>query len=222
MLQGMLVACGLLDASTAPAVAEPSSCAPRAGQGAVDPSEHAGGGGESPHGNEPAGQAAELAERAVAAGPRPVPEPGEPPWFPHAIVALFWTERYGKDRRSSTLPSPRPARRPTGCPGTVLAQRAGSRCGAAISGGGGRCARLARGSPAADSAAPSSAGDRRAGRSACRAGRARRGRTGLEPLRADLQSTSQTAAVLRHARGRLRLAQRRFDEALADFTAAGE
>jgi DNA-binding CsgD family transcriptional regulator len=38
----------------------------------------------------------------------------------------------------------------------------------------------------------------------------------------DLQGMSHTAAVLRHARGRLRLAQRRFSEALADFLAAGD
>ena len=44
--------------------------------------------------NKPAEQAAELARRAVAAGARTLPEPGEPPWFPIAIVALFWAERY--------------------------------------------------------------------------------------------------------------------------------
>jgi DNA-binding CsgD family transcriptional regulator len=44
----------------------------------------------------------------------------------------------------------------------------------------------------------------------------------LEPVAVDLQSTSQSAAVLRHARGRLRLAQRRLGEALNDFRAAGE
>jgi DNA-binding CsgD family transcriptional regulator len=44
----------------------------------------------------------------------------------------------------------------------------------------------------------------------------------LEPLAGDLQYMSQTAALLRHARGRLRLAQRRFPEALADFRAAGD
>jgi hypothetical protein len=44
----------------------------------------------------------------------------------------------------------------------------------------------------------------------------------LEPLRSELQTTSQTAALLRHARGRLRLFQLRFAEALCDFEAAGE
>ena len=44
----------------------------------------------------------------------------------------------------------------------------------------------------------------------------------LEPQDPDLQGTSHTAAVLRHARGRLRLAQRRFGEALGDFLAAGD
>jgi ATP/maltotriose-dependent transcriptional regulator MalT len=44
----------------------------------------------------------------------------------------------------------------------------------------------------------------------------------LEPLEADLAGTSQTAPVLRHGRGRLRFAQRRFGQALDDFRAAGE
>ena len=44
----------------------------------------------------------------------------------------------------------------------------------------------------------------------------------LEPLAAELLGTSQTAAMLRHARGRLRFAQHRWGEALVDFRAAGE
>jgi DNA-binding CsgD family transcriptional regulator len=44
----------------------------------------------------------------------------------------------------------------------------------------------------------------------------------LEPLGVDLPGTSQTAVILRHARGRLRFAQRRFGEALGDLRAAGE
>ena len=44
----------------------------------------------------------------------------------------------------------------------------------------------------------------------------------LEPLAAELLGTSQTAAILRHARGRLRFAQHRWGEALVDFWAAGE
>jgi DNA-binding CsgD family transcriptional regulator len=44
----------------------------------------------------------------------------------------------------------------------------------------------------------------------------------LEPVAADVHSTSRTAALLRHARGRLRFAQRRLGEALDDFREAGE
>ncbi|MGA8372419.1 MAG: LuxR C-terminal-related transcriptional regulator, partial [Acidimicrobiales bacterium] len=44
----------------------------------------------------------------------------------------------------------------------------------------------------------------------------------LEPLAVDLLGTSPTGAVLRHSRGRLRFAQRRFGDALGDFRAAGE
>jgi tetratricopeptide (TPR) repeat protein len=44
----------------------------------------------------------------------------------------------------------------------------------------------------------------------------------LDSVAGDLHGTSQTAAVLRHARGRLRFAQRRYHEALVEFDAAGE
>jgi DNA-binding CsgD family transcriptional regulator len=44
----------------------------------------------------------------------------------------------------------------------------------------------------------------------------------LAPLAVDVEGTSLTAAVVRHARGRLRLAERRFGEALDDILAAGE
>src|SRR5260370_30277464 len=44
----------------------------------------------------------------------------------------------------------------------------------------------------------------------------------LGPVTAGLHMTSHEAAVLRHARGCLRLAQRRPGEALGDFLAAGE
>jgi DNA-binding CsgD family transcriptional regulator len=44
----------------------------------------------------------------------------------------------------------------------------------------------------------------------------------LEPMATDLHGTFQTAAMVRHARGRLRFARRRFGEALDDFRAVGE
>jgi ATP/maltotriose-dependent transcriptional regulator MalT len=44
----------------------------------------------------------------------------------------------------------------------------------------------------------------------------------LEPLSGDLHGTSLMASILRHGRGRLRFAQRRFAEALDDFRAVGE
>jgi ATP/maltotriose-dependent transcriptional regulator MalT len=44
----------------------------------------------------------------------------------------------------------------------------------------------------------------------------------LEPVAADVAGTSLAAPILRHARGRLWFAQRRFGDALRDFLAAGE
>jgi DNA-binding CsgD family transcriptional regulator len=44
----------------------------------------------------------------------------------------------------------------------------------------------------------------------------------LDSVAGDLLGTAQTTAVLRHARGRLRFTQRRYEEALVEFDAAGE
>ena len=51
--------------------------------------------------NQPADQVADLALRAITAGTRPLPEPGDPPWLPggafrhpSAVVTLLWAERY--------------------------------------------------------------------------------------------------------------------------------
>ena len=46
--------------------------------------------------NLPADQVADLACRAIASGPRPLPMSDDPPWFPNAVIALFYAERYGE------------------------------------------------------------------------------------------------------------------------------
>src|SRR6202034_4680398 len=101
-LQALAVACGVLDASAAPAVrgrvgallaraAEPSAphqCLAAAAYVAA-------------LANHPAGQVADLVLRAVSAATLAWPEPGIPPWLPggafrhpSAVLTLLWAERY--------------------------------------------------------------------------------------------------------------------------------
>jgi DNA-binding CsgD family transcriptional regulator len=224
-LKAMAVACGLLDATTAPSVAD------RARALLVEATEHT----VPPHAlavaayvaalaNQPADQVADLARRAIAFGSPPLLEQGEPPWFSTAIVALLWAERYAE---SQALLDAAVADARGAANGmlvlSLLAQRA--------------WLALRRGDLTAAEA------DARAllevtGLSPppllrwvatgvlvevlVERGAYDQANHELEPLATELQRTSQTAAVLRHARARLRIAQRRFGEALADLQAVGE
>jgi DNA-binding CsgD family transcriptional regulator len=226
VLEAMAVACGLIDAATA------SSMADRAGTLLVLARERpvprhvlAVAAYVAALANEPAEQAAGLARRAVAAGPRPLPEPGEPPWFPFATVALFWAERYDEAQGllDAAVAEARGVANGLVLP-AVLAHRAwlALRCGDLTAAEADARALL----EGADLPAPLL--HRLLAAAALVNVLVERGELDeaervLEPLAADLhRSTSQTAAELRHARGHLRMAQRRFGDALADFRAAGE
>jgi AAA ATPase domain len=92
-LEAMAVACGMLDAATAPSVAERAGALlARARDRQVPRQAAAVAARAAALANRPADQAADLAHRAVAVGPRPLPEPGEPPWFNLAVVALILAE----------------------------------------------------------------------------------------------------------------------------------
>jgi DNA-binding CsgD family transcriptional regulator len=225
MLEAMAVACGLLEATTAPSVAD------RAGALLVLATERsvprfalAVAAYVAALANEPAEQAAELAHRAIAAGARPLPEPGEPPWFPIAMIALFWAERYDEAQvlLDAAVAEARAAANGLILP-AVLAQRA--------------WLALRRGdltAAEADARALLEAPDLPAPLLyrllatgvlvdvLVERGELEGAERSLEPLGADLLTTSSTAAVLRRAHGRLRLAQRRFGEALGDFRAVGD
>ena len=98
-LEAMAVACGMLDATTAPLVASRAGALlARARDGPVPRQAGAVAARVAALANRPAGQAADLARRAVAAGPRPLPEPGEPPWFNLAVVALILAECWADAR----------------------------------------------------------------------------------------------------------------------------
>jgi DNA-binding CsgD family transcriptional regulator len=231
-LEAMAVACGVGDAATAPLIAE------RAGallvwatEGSVPRQCVAAAAYVAALANQPSDRVAELALRAIAAGTGPLPEPGDPPWLPggafrhpSAVATLLWTERYDA---AQALADAAVAEAQASANGmvlpAVLAQRAwlASRRGDLTA-------------AEADARALLGAPGPPAPRLFCNRAKSvlvevlvERGdldeaeRT-LEPLAVDLAGTSQTAVLLRHARGRLRFAQRRFGEALGDLRAAGE
>ena len=129
-------------------------------------------------GNEPAAVAAELALRAFAASPAPLPSPGDLPWFNQAAAALLWTGRHDEllPRLDAAVAL---ARRTSDANllGGVLAYRAlGGPAGRRPQGGGGRGAHGA-GLPRARRRGPLRGAQRGAARGrAHRAGPARRGR----------------------------------------------
>ena len=173
---------------------------------------------------EPAETVARLAQRALDAGPRRLPEPTDGPWFAQVSVALLFAERYRE--LDGLLEAAIAEARATGdgalFSGAVahrawLALRRGD-LGAAE--GDTRTALEARDLPlptlyrllaqAAMTDAVRMRGDlEEAERIVASAG-------------ADVESRTVTAGVLRGARGRLRLAQGRPQDALADALAAGE
>jgi DNA-binding CsgD family transcriptional regulator len=224
-LEATAVACGLLDATTAPSVADRArGLLVEATKRPVPPHALAVAAYVAALANEPADHVADLARRAIASGSPPLLERAEPPWFSTAIVALLWAERYGESQAllDAAVASARAAANGM-LVLSLLAQRA--------------WLALMRGDL---TAAETDARELLEATGLSAPPLLRLTATGvlvevlvergaydqaeheLEPLAADLQRTSQTAAVLRHARARLRLAQRRFREALADLHAVGE
>jgi DNA-binding CsgD family transcriptional regulator len=225
VLESLAVACGLLDAAIAPSVADRArSLLEQVGEHTVPRFALAVAAFVAAIANEPAERASELARRAVDAGPRPLPDFGEPPWFPIATVALFWAEQYNE---AQVLSDAAAAEARAASDGLllppVLAQRAWL---------------AARRSDLTAAEADARAILEAPGLSApplyrllatgvlvgalVERGELDQAESALESVAADLHGTSQTAGVLRHARGRLRFAQRRVGQALDDFRAAGE
>jgi tetratricopeptide (TPR) repeat protein len=173
----------------------------------------------------------DLALRAITAGTRPLPEPGDPPWLPggafrhpSAVVTLLWAERYDA---AQALADAAVAEAQASANGmilpAVLAQRAWlafRRGDLTAAEADARALLDAPGSPAPPllrNRATTVLIDVLVER-----GNLDEAERILEPLAVDLPGTSQSPAILRHARGRLRFAQRRFGEALGDLRTAGE
>jgi DNA-binding CsgD family transcriptional regulator len=231
-LEAMAVACAVGDAVTAPLVAERADALfVWLREGSVPRQCLAAAAYVAALANQPADQVADLALRAITAGTRPVPEPGDPPWLPggafrhpSAVVTLLWSERYDV---AQALADAAVAEAQASANGmilpAVLAQRAWlayRRSDLTAAESDARALFDAPGPPA-----PPLLRNRAASvlvEVLVERGDLEEAERTLDALPVDLPGTSQTAVILRHARGRLRFAQHRFGEALGDLRAAGE
>ncbi len=173
--------------------------------------------------NLPADQVADLARRAIASGPRSLPMSDDPPWFPNAVIALFYAERYGEAQAllDAAVAEARAAANGMLLP-PLLALRAWlalrrSDLTAVEADGRALVEVSILSSPLlfrllATGVLVDALVER---------GHLKRADRALELVTANLYGRSQTAAMVRHARGRLLFAKRRFGEALSDFLAAG-
>jgi len=224
LLETMAVSCGLLDSALAPAMAgRAAALRARANQPSAPRSVLALAAWIAADANEPAGEAVELAHRALALMPGAVQERGDT-WLSTAVTGLLFAERYDEAQAfldgavagaraaadGQLLPVVLSLRGLLGLRrGDLTAAEADAR--AVLEASGMSPPRLFR--ILTTAVLVSVLIDR---------GEYDEADHRLSPLAEDLQSTSQPAAVLRHARGRLRVAQRRLDEAVRDFRAAGE
>ncbi|HZA76811.1 MAG TPA: AAA family ATPase [Acidimicrobiales bacterium] len=225
VLEAMAVNCGMIDATTAPQVGDRArALLVLAAERGVPRHVLASAAFVAALANQPAAQVADLARRAIAAGPRPLPEPGDPPWFPSAVIALYWAEHFDEARvlldaaviealaaaNGMILPAVLAHR-------AYLALRRGDLTAAEADV---RALRDALGRPPPPLYVPLAMGvlvDVLVER-----GDLDEAERALERSGADLAGTSVTAITLRHARGRLLFARRRFGEALDDLRAVGE
>jgi DNA-binding CsgD family transcriptional regulator len=224
-LEAMAVACGLLDAAVAPLVAERAGALlERASERPLQRHALAVAAYVAAGANEPAERVAELAHRALVAGPRPLPQPGEAPWFVSAMVALFYAERWDE---AQALLDAAVAEAQAVANGMILPAVLSQRAWLSLRRSDLIAAEAdARGLLEAPVlSAPPFYRQLATGvlvGALIERGELDQAEYALVPVAADIQSTSRTAALLRHARGRLRFAQRRLGEALDDFRQAGE
>ena len=167
--------------------------------------------------NQPADQVADLALRAIAAGTRPLPEPGEPPWFHNVVTALHCAERYDE---AQALLDAAVAEAQASANGmilpAVLAQRARLAFRRSDLTAAEADARALLDAPSqSDQLLPRSLATSVLVNVLVERGDLDQAERALEPLAANLASPALTAPILRHIRGRLRFAQGRFGEALA-------
>ena len=225
LLDSMATGAGMLDAATAPGMAPRLRAMRRA-------AEHAGAPREvlavaalvAVHANEPAPTAVAFAQRALTAGPRIVPEPTDLPWFAQATLALVWADAH--DEARVPLDAGVAESRRTGDP-TLFAMSLSQRAWLLLRRGdlqgaeGDARAVL----DAAELASPALYRRLAAAilvNASIERGELEQAQTVLDATGLDEAARTHNAAVLRLARGRLRLAQGHPREGLADALAAGE
>jgi DNA-binding CsgD family transcriptional regulator len=231
-LEAMAVACGVGDAATAPLVSDRATALlVWATEGSVPRQCVAAAAYVGALANQPADQVADLALRAITAGTRPLPEPGDPPWLPggafrhpSAVVTLLWAERYDE---AQALADAAVAEAQASANGMVLPAVLAQRAWLAFRRGD-LTAAEADARALLDTPGPSAPPLLRNRAITVlvdvlvERGELDEAERTLDPLAVDRPGTSQTPVILRHARGRLRFAQQRFAEALSDFRVAGE
>jgi tetratricopeptide (TPR) repeat protein len=220
MLEAMAVAVGSIDADVAPLLRERATALMGlAGRRPLPRYALAVAADEAALANQPAGRVADLARGAIAAGPRPLPLPDDPPWFPNAVIALFYAERYVE---AQTLLDAAVAEAQATANGLMIPVLLALRSWLALRRGD-LTAAEADGRVLLDAAGSSSPLLFRLLAAAVvvdalvERGDLDGAERALAPMAIDLHGTSQTAAMVRHARGRLLFARRRFGEASTIF-----
>jgi DNA-binding CsgD family transcriptional regulator len=172
--------------------------------------------------NEPADTAAALADRALRAGPRPVPAPTDLPWFLQANITLLWTDRFAAAR--TALDAGLVEARATG-DGVLLAAGYAHRSLLFL-----RLGDFAAAETDARAAMEITGAPPELYRLMATAGLAESlleladldgAEVAIAARGSAVDGGTVFAALLRHVRGRVHLARRRYDDALRDFTAAG-
>jgi DNA-binding CsgD family transcriptional regulator len=228
LLEAMAVAAGMLDARLAPGVAERAEALRRRVEDDPESTREvlAVAAFAAAFANEPAETGADLARRALRASPRRIPDPADLPstWFSLATIVLVWAEQYAE--AAELLNAAVRECRAAGAGGNLataltyrawLALRRGDLRGAEVD--------ARTGVEAADLPLPllyrliasgilvSALVERGARDDAARA---------LAAVEAWAEMPAMGPATLRLARARLRMAQGRTEEALADYLAVGE
>jgi DNA-binding CsgD family transcriptional regulator len=224
-LEAMAVVCGLLDSVTAATVSvRARALISKATRQAVPRPALAVAAYAAGLTNQPATQVAELARGATALKWSPLLEPGESRWLSSAVFGLFWAEHYVEAQTllDSTIAEARGVSNEIVVltflvPRAWMALRRGDLTAAeadarAVLDAPGRSA-----PPLLRFIATGVLVDALVER-----GQYDLAEHELEPAAADLQGTTLTTAALRYARARLRVAQWRFGDALADLRAVGD
>jgi len=231
-LEAMAVVYGVLDARTAPLVADRAAALlARATAGSLPRQCLAAAAYLAALANRPANDVADLALEGIAAATGPLPEPVSRAWLPDggfrhpsALVTLMWAERYDA---AQALADAAVAEAEASANGMILPAVLAQRARLAFRRGDLRAAEADARVLLGNSRPPAPQLLRNLGTNVVVDVLVERGdldeaeRT-LDSVATNPAGAAVTTHVLGYARGRLRFAQGRFDEAFSDFRAAGE